>query len=70
MKTRRRLRDAMLGVATFAVVLALGVAATPGEDAAAEAPAPAGALAKVGQMNANANAMAAERIRREGPSAL
>jgi hypothetical protein len=60
----------VLGVTAFAFALGLGVAATPGADVQAEAPAPASALARVGQKNAAANAVAAERIRREGPSAL
>lgn len=67
---RRRLRALALGATTFLVVLGLSVAVTPGEEVAAEAPAPATALAKVGQRNAAANAMAMERVRREGPSAL
>lgn len=71
MKTRRGFRALALGAATFVAVLALGIAATtPGEEAPTVAAAPAGALAKVGQRNAEANAMRAERIRREGPSAL
>lgn len=70
MSGRRRLGAATFGMATFVAVLGLGVAATPGEEVAAEAPAPAAALARVGQKNANANAMAAERVRREGASAL
>lgn len=70
MKTRRRLRAATLGIATFVVALGFGVAATPGEEVQAEAPAPATALARVGEKNANANAMRLERVRREGPSAL
>ena len=59
-----------LGVTTFAAVLGLSVAVTPGEEVHAVTPVPAGALAKVERMNAEANAMAAERVRREGPAAL
>lgn len=69
MTTRGRLGAATLGAATFVCVLGFSIAATPGEEVQAEAPAPASALARVGQKNATANAVAAERIRREGPSA-
>lgn len=70
MTSRRRLRAASLGVATFLIALGFGFAATPGEEVQAETPAPASVLARVGQKNANANAMRLERVRREGPSAL
>ncbi len=68
---RRSLGAVTLGVTTFLGVLGLGVVATgPGEEVEAEAPAPAAALERVARKNADANVMAAERVRREGPSAL
>ena len=70
MTPRGRLAAVTLGATTFVGVLGFSIAATPGEEVQAEAPAPASALTRVGQKNANANAVAAERIRREGPSAL
>lgn len=72
MNRRLRQRAAALGGGTFvaALVLAAGLATTPGAEADAQAPAPAGSLARVAKMNAAANALAAQRVRREGPSAL
>jgi hypothetical protein len=69
---RGRTRGAVtLGAATFLAVLGLGLMATPTEEVEAEQPAvPAGALTHVAKMNADANQVAAQRIRREAPSAL
>jgi len=69
---RRRLGAAALGGATFAGALTLGFGlASGGEaEAEAEAPAPVAALARVAEKNAEANQMAAQRVRREGASAL
>jgi hypothetical protein len=68
--TRRRLGAAALGGATFVAGLSLSFGLASDGEAEADAPAPAGALAHVARMNAEANQMAAERIRREGASAL
>jgi hypothetical protein len=67
---RRRHGAAALGVATFVATLGVAFLGMPSEEVEAEPPAPAGALARVGKMNADANAVAAQRVRREGPSAL
>ncbi|MGQ0661463.1 hypothetical protein [Sphingosinicella sp.] len=70
MRPRGRLGALALGVTTFLAALALGMAAMPGAEVEAEPAAPAAALARVGKMNADANALAAQRARRESPSAL
>lgn len=69
---RGRTRGAVtLGTATFLAVLGLGLMAMPTEEVEAEPPAaPAAALTHVAKMNADANQAAAQRIRREGASAL
>jgi hypothetical protein len=69
---RRHRSAAALGAGTFvaAVILAVGIATVPGAEVEAETPAPAAALARVGKMNADADAIAAQRVRREAPSAL
>ena len=70
--TRRGLGAAALGGMTFVAALTVSFGlATGGEaEAEAEAPAPAAALARVGEKNAEANEMAAQRVRRDGASAL
>ena len=68
--TRRRPGAAAMGGAAFVAGLSLSFGLASGGEAEAEAPAPPGALAHVARVNAEADQVAAERIRREGASAL
>ncbi|MGE0180418.1 MAG: hypothetical protein AB7O91_11440 [Sphingomonas sp.] len=63
--TRGGMRALAFGSATFFAVLTLGVAATPGQRAEAEAPpaAPAAAFARIGDMNEKAAEIDAARRR-------